>query len=296
MAEIRSSDTPAAPAGLRAGLYIVATPIGNLADITRRAAETLKAVDLIACEDTRVTAKLLNALLIKKPMIAYHEHNAAGQRPRILEKIAAGQAVALVSDAGTPLISDPGYKLVADVAEAGHYVTTLPGPSAVTAALTLAGLPTDRFLFLGFAPGKSKARHDWFAAEATTQATLVYYESAKRLAASLKDAAAALGPRPAAVCREVSKRFEEVVRGDLAELAGAYAESGPPKGEVVVVIAPPEKTQASDATAIESDRLLKAALQHMSVKSAAAFVAQVTGERKNLLYKQALALTSESGE
>lgn len=296
MAEIRSNEQAAdAAPPLRPGLYIVATPIGNLGDISRRAAETLRRVDVVACEDTRVTAKLLNALLIKKPMLAYHEHNAAVQRPRLLEKIEAGQAVALVSDAGTPLISDPGYKLVEDAAAAGQYVTTLPGPSAVIAALTLAGLPTDKFLFLGFAPNKTKARRDWFSAAGKSPATLVYYESAKRLAASLEDAAATFGTRQAAVCRELSKKFEEVVRDDLSALAGRYQSSGPPKGEIVVVIAPPDEGAAAPSeTLVETDKLLTAALKHMSVKSAAAFVAEVTGERKSILYKQALALTSDS--
>ncbi|MEX0300767.1 MAG: 16S rRNA (cytidine(1402)-2'-O)-methyltransferase, partial [Kordiimonas sp.] len=176
MAEIRT------PKKLPAGLYIVATPIGNLGDITRRAKETLAAADLIACEDTRITGKLLNAYLLKKPMLPYHEHNAAAQRPKLLGKVADGQVVVLVSDAGTPLISDPGYKLVDEAHEQGLLVTSLPGPSAVPTALSVAGLPTNRFLFMGFAPTKAKARHDWFSAENNTDATLVYYESAKRLA------------------------------------------------------------------------------------------------------------------
>lgn len=273
-----------------AGLYIVATPIGNLGDISRRAKETIAAADLIACEDTRITGKLLNAYLIKKPMLPYHEHNAAGQRPKILSKIAEGAAVVLVSDAGTPLISDPGYKLVDEAHEMGLMVTSLPGPSAVPTALSLAGLPTNRFLFLGFAPTKSKARHDWFAAETNTDATLVYYENAKRLSASLRDAANALGPRPAAVCRELTKKFEEVVRDDLTALADHYETSGPPKGEIVVVIGAGDKTETSD-TAINTEDTLELALKHMSVKSAAAFVAELTGEKRKPLYARALELS-----
>lgn len=289
MAEIRSHEK------LPAGLYIVATPIGNLGDITKRAKETLAAADLIACEDTRITGKLLNAYLIKKPMMPYHEHNAAGQRPRILEKIANGGAVILVSDAGTPLISDPGYKLVDEAHQMGLRVTSLPGPSAVPTALSLAGLPTNRFLFLGFAPTKTKARQDWFVAEQETDTTLVYYESAKRLAASLRDAADTLGPRPAAVCRELTKKFEEVVRDDLIALADRYENAGPPKGEIVVVIGAPSKSGESDNTS-EADETLRIALKHMSVKSAAAFVAEMTGKKRKALYAQALELSNESNE
>jgi len=274
------------------GLYVVATPIGNLGDISRRAKETLMAADLIACEDTRVTGKLLNAYLIKKPMLPYHEHNAAAQRPKILSKIAEGAVVVLVSDAGTPLISDPGYKLVNDAHEMGLMVTSLPGPCAVPAALSIAGLPTNRFLFMGFSPNKSKARQDWFAAEKTTEATLLYYESAQRLAASLRDAAEMLGARSAAVCRELTKKFEEVVRGDLYSLAEKYELSGPPKGEIVVVISAPTKSEkANTEHAIED--MLKLALKHMSVKSAAAFVSELTGEKRKGVYKRALDLSNE---
>ncbi len=279
---------------LPAGLYVVATPIGNLSDISARAKEVLKNVDLIACEDTRMTGKLLGAYLIKKAMLPYHEHNGSLQRPKILGKIAAGGSVALVSDAGTPLISDPGYKLVDDAYDNGLRVVAIPGPSAVVTALSIAGMPTDRFLFMGFAPTKTQARTTWFEAEKNTAASLVYYESAKRIAGSLRDAATALGPRPAAVCRELTKKFEEVVRGTLEEIADRYETSGPPKGEIVVVIAPPGKHDSETAGSdISTEALLVAALKHMTVKSAAAFVAEVTGEKRKGLYARALELTAE---
>lgn len=297
MAEIRSTNLKGEgrptthESQIKAGLYIVATPIGNLGDITKRSLDTLKSVDVIACEDTRITGKLLNAFLIKKPMIAYHEHSAASRLPQLLQMIAEGKSVALVSDAGTPLISDPGYKLVEAASEQGLYITTLPGASAVISALTLAGLPTNRFLFLGFAPTKTKARHDWFAAEKNSAATLVYYENAKRLSGSLRDAHNSLGVRKAAVCREISKKFEQVVRGDLLELATRYENDGPPKGEIVVVIAPNDQSEASPSEfGVDVDLVLKKALEHMSVKSAAAFVAEISGKRKKELYQKALEL------
>ena len=304
MAKIRSPDTQASTKthkdtpddetpSLSAGLYIVATPIGNLGDISARALKTLRSVDIVACEDTRVTAKLMNAYLIKKPLIPYHEHNGQTQRPKLIGKIEGGQSVALVSDAGTPLISDPGYKLVAEVAAAGLRVTTLPGPSAVISAITLTGLPTDRFLFMGFSPNKTTARQNWFEAEKDNSATLVYYESARRLLSSLKDAHHTLEDRKVVVCREISKKFEQVVRGTLSELVDYYETNGEPKGEVVVVIAPPVKQRAhGHSTEVETEKLLVTALKHMSVKSAASFVAEVTGEKKNSIYKQALAITA----
>ena len=277
------------------GLYVVATPIGNLGDLSDRARHVLASVDMIACEDTRVTAKLLTANLIKKPLLPYHEHNGATQRPKLLAKLAEGAKIALVSDAGTPLISDPGFKLVADVQDAGHRVTAIPGPCAAIMALSLAGLPTDRFLFMGFPPNKTKARQDWFAAELHTHASLVFYESAKRLPDCIRDAAAALGDRDAAVCRELTKKFEEVRRGDLNALAAHYAEAGAPKGEVVVVIGPPPRRDApTEGSTMDTETLLKTALQHMSVKTAAAFVADITGEKRKAIYSRALELGSDA--
>jgi len=292
MAEIGSIKT--SPTGLKPGLYIVATPIGNLGDLSDRAREVLGGVDLVACEDTRVTAKLMTANLIKKPLTPYHEHNGAAARPKLLERIAEGAAVALVSDAGTPLISDPGFKLVAEAQDAGHYVTAIPGPCAAVMALSLAGLPTDRFLFMGFPPSRSAARQAWFKEDAKTNASLVYYESTRRLPESLADAATALGgEREAAVCREMTKKFEEVRRSTLDQLTSQYAESGAPKGEAVVVVGPPAKETGSEAAEIDADDLLKAALKHMSVKSAAAFVADITPARKKDLYRRALELSGK---
>lgn len=276
---------------LKPGLYVVATPIGNLGDLSPRAKHVLSQVDLIACEDTRVTAKLLTANLIKKPLVPYHEHNGPVARPRIMARLAEGAKVALVSDAGTPLISDPGFKLVAEAQDAGHYVSAVPGPCAAIMALSLAGMPTDRFLFMGFPPNKSKARQDWFRAELKTKASLVFYESAKRLADCLVDAAAVLGDRQAAVCRELTKRYEEVRRDNLSGLAASYSEEETPKGEIVVVIGPPPHAEESDSTALDAETLLKAALRHMSVKSAAAFVAELTDVPKKALYSRALELT-----
>ncbi|TNE65111.1 MAG: 16S rRNA (cytidine(1402)-2'-O)-methyltransferase [Alphaproteobacteria bacterium] len=289
MAEIRCTQK------IGPGLYVVATPIGNLADLSTRARHVLENVDLIACEDTRVSGMLLTSYLIKKPLVPYHDHNAARERPKLLAAIAEGKAVALISDAGTPLISDPGYKLVAEAQDAGHYVTAIPGACAAITALSMAGLPTDRFIFLGFPPVKTKARQDWFTAEAGLEASLVFYESAKRLPDCMQDAFTALGPRPAAVCRELTKKFEEVRRGTLEELAAHYAEAGAPKGEVVVVIGGAEHYKSSETTELETTQILKVALEHMSVKTAAAFVAELTGARKKDVYNQALELSGASG-
>lgn len=222
-----------------AGLYLVATPIGNLADITLRALWVLHLADVIYCEDTRVTRKLLTAYGISAKLLAYHEHNAEGAGAQILEFLAAGKRVALVSDAGTPLISDPGYRLVRDAHAAGFYVTSLPGASSVTLALTLAGLPTDRFLFAGFLPSKAQARDRAIEELAAIPATLVFLEAPHRLTEALKALAEVMPDRQAAVMRELTKRHEEAVKGTLAELAAQYAEAGNPKGEIVLVVEPP---------------------------------------------------------
>src|SRR5271170_6357629 len=230
-------------ARLTPGLHVVATPIGNLGDITLRALAALAGADLIACEDTRVTRKLLDRYGIATPLTPYHDHNAATARPLILRRLADGAAIALVSDAGTPLISDPGYKLVRAAADAGHTVTTLPGASAVLAGLTVAGLPTDQFFFAGFLPPKQAARRTRIAELGRIPATLVVFESGPRLAATLADLAAGLGQsREAALCRELTKLHEEILRGDLATLAQAYAAVAP-RGEIVLVIAPPPALQ-----------------------------------------------------
>ena len=274
------------PEPLEPGLYIVATPIGNLGDLTPRAAETLRRVGLIAAEDTRVTAKLLHHIGSTRPMTPYHDHNADAVRPRLIARM-RDEAVALVSDAGTPLISDPGYKLVRDARAAGVPVTTLPGPCAAVAALTLAGLPTDRFLFAGFLPAKPGARGSAIDELKSLRATLVFYESGPRLGASLAALAERLGPRPAAVAREISKRFEEVADGDLATLATRYADA-PPKGEIVIIVGPPGDEAA--ATVEDLDAALERALDGAPLKTAVAEVAATLGLPKKQVYARALEL------
>jgi 16S rRNA (cytidine1402-2'-O)-methyltransferase len=268
------------------GLYIVATPIGNLSDLSPRAAETLRRADLILAEDKRVTAKLLAHTGARAPMATYHDHSSEADRQRALEAI-AGKAVALVSDAGTPLISDPGYKLVRAAREAGLPIFTIPGPCAAIAGLTVAGLPTDRFLFAGFLPARPKARRDAIAELAGIRASLVLYETGPRLGGALADLAAGLGPRDAAVVREITKLHEECVFGSLAELAERYA-SAPPKGEIVIVIGPPPERQASEA---DLDAALIAALAELSPSRAAAQVADLLHVPKKRAYARALELS-----
>lgn len=284
------ADIPPKP---EAGLYVTATPIGNIGDLTFRAERLLAMADVIACEDTRVTAKLLSRYGITTPTVAYHDHNATKVRPKLLRRLAEGQVVALVSDAGTPLISDPGYRLVAEALDAGFHVTTLPGASSLLAALAVAGLPTDRFMFAGFLPPKSAARKRALAELGDIRATLVVMESARRLAASLADMAAVLGDRDAVVARELTKLHEDVRRGTLTALADAYARSGPPKGELVVVIGPPPDRPA--ATAAEVDATLTAALRTMSVREAVATVAGATGMPRRQVYRRALDLAADDG-
>jgi 16S rRNA (cytidine1402-2'-O)-methyltransferase len=278
---------------LAAGLHIVATPIGNLGDITLRALAALASADLIACEDTRVTRKLTDRYGIATPLTAYHDHNAAQARPKLLQKLAEGAAIALVSDAGTPLVSDPGYKLVRAAQEAGHTVTAVPGASALLAAVTLAGLPTDRFVFEGFLPPKQTARRARIAELARIPATLVLFETGPRLGATLADLAAGLGPREAAVCRELTKLHEEVRRGDVQSLADTYAQTEP-RGEIVLVVAPPlaeERPAASDV-----DAMLRHALARVSLKDAVAEVADATGVARREVYQRALALAKDGGD
>ena len=270
------------------GLCIVATPIGNAGDLGHRALDILNGADLIACEDTRVTAKLLGIYGIQTPTLSYHEHNARRQLPRLMERLENGETVALVSDAGTPLISDPGYRLIEACLAADVGLTAVPGPSAVMAALVLSGLPTDRFFFQGFVPSKTGQRKTALGELAAVPGSLVVLESAKRLAAMLQDAAEVLGPRPAAVTRELTKKFEEVRRGTLDELAAHYEQAGPPKGEVTVVIGPPlAAPEVSDAAL---DELLGAALDAGTVRDAAAEVAAATGLPRRTVYARAVAL------
>jgi len=270
--------------GLVPGLYIVATPIGNLSDLSPRAASVLANADLIAVEDSRVTAKLLRHIGIKRPMIPYHDHNAEQVRPRLMAEL-PHKAIALVSDAGTPLISDPGYKLVREARAAGHNVTTIPGPCAAIAGLTLAGLPSDRFLFAGFLPAKEKARKDTIADFAAIKASLIFYESGPRLAATLTALFQTLGNREAAVAREISKAYEETVTGTLESLADRYADT-PPKGEIVIIVAPP--TESRLAPASDADAMLTEALLRLPAAKAAAEVSKATGLPRAMLYDRAV--------
>jgi 16S rRNA (cytidine1402-2'-O)-methyltransferase len=283
---------PIEVANLAPGLHIVATPIGNLRDITLRALEALAGADLIACEDTRVTRKLLDRYGIATPLTPYHEHNAAKARPLLLRRLADGGAIALVSDAGTPLISDPGFKLVRAATQAGRPVTALPGASALLAGLTVAGLPTDQFFFAGFLPPKEVARRARIAELGRIPATLIVFETGPRVAAALAELAAGLGQnREAALCRELTKLHEEVLRGDLETLAQNCAQSEP-RGEIVLVIAPPPEPAA--ASVAETETLLRAALLRVSLKDAVGEVAEATGLPRREIYQRALAIAKEA--
>jgi 16S rRNA (cytidine1402-2'-O)-methyltransferase len=271
-------------AELAPGLYIVATPIGNLGDLSPRAAHILSHAAVVAVEDSRVTAGLLRHIGVKRPMTPYHDHNAEAVRPGLVARMGM-EAVALVSDAGTPLISDPGYKLVRDARAAGHMVVTIPGPCAAIAALTLAGLPTDRFFFLGFLPSKAVARAAAIAEVAAIRATLVLYESGPRLAVTLAALAEGLGNRDAAVAREITKKFEEAVTDSLSALAARYADA-PPRGEIVIVVAPPGEPEA--ASAEDADAALAEALERLPASKAAGEVAKKLGLDRKALYARAL--------
>jgi 16S rRNA (cytidine1402-2'-O)-methyltransferase len=272
------------------GLHLVATPIGHLGDITLRALETLAGVDVIACEDTRITRRLTERYGISAPLTPYHEHNAASARPKLLERLAQGGSIALVSDAGTPLVSDPGFKLVREVCAAGFPVTALPGPSSVLAALTVAGLPTDRFFFEGFLPPKQAARRARIAELARIEATLVLFESGNRAGDALRDLADILGARDAAICRELTKLHEEIRRAPLSELARS-ADALETRGEFVVVIGPP--TAATAMTGADLDALLRAALKRDSVKDAVAHAVEASGRPRREIYARALELVRE---
>ncbi len=271
------------------GLYLVSTPIGNLGDVTLRALETLAGVDVVACEDTRVTSRLFERYSISTPLTIYHDHNATVARPKILSRLDAGDAVALVSDAGTPLISDPGFKLVREALTAGHMVTSVPGASAVLAALATSGLPTNRFLFEGFLPPREGARQARVGGLADLPATLVFFESGPRIAATLQDLAIILGSRRAAVCRELTKLHEEIRRGELAELASSYREGAETRGEFVVVVGPPD--EVAPLTTEDLDDMLRNALTTASLKNAVEAVVAATGRKRRLVYQRALILT-----
>ena len=274
------------------GLYLVATPIGNLGDISVRATEVLTSADVIACEDTRNTKKLLTLLgITNKSLITYHEYNADKVRPAILKRLRNNEMIALVSDAGTPLISDPGYRLVQDCIDQNIYVTAIPGACAFITALQLSGLPSHRFLFEGFLPPKEVARKKELSLLSDISATLIFYEAPQRLIETLQNMYSVFGPRKAAVVRELTKKFEQTVRGTLKELYEYYQQNGAPKGEIVIVVSPAEQKIYSDD---EIKIRLKKALETMSVKEASLVVSQSTGISKSKIYKIAVGIKNES--
>lgn len=273
---------------LSPGLYVVSTPIGNLRDITFRALDILASVDVVCAEDTRVASKLLSAFGVSARLRPYHDHNGAQARPGLLNELQDGARIALVSDAGTPLVSDPGYKLVREAAARGINVVAIPGASAPLAALTSAGLPTDRFTFAGFPPPKSAARRRFMTELKSGAGTLVFFEGPSRLVASLADMAAMLGEREAVVARELTKKFEEVRRGTLSQLAAHYAEAGPPRGEIVVLVGPPSGDEPRDADAL--DAAILAADEDRPLKEIAAEIAERFGIKRRDVYERALDL------
>lgn len=276
---------------LKSGLYVTATPIGNLGDMTERGKDILRRADAVACEDTRVTAKLLSAYGINVSTFPYHEHNAAEMRPRILDRIERGEAIALVSDAGTPMISDPGFKLVEEARARGLYIDALPGASAVTTALMLSGLPTDKFMFYGFLPVKEKARATAISDYATLPVTMIFYESPNRVVKTLEAMLQVYGPdRPIAVCRELTKLHQEVVQDGVQACLDDFAARDRIRGEIVIVVAPGEKRQAS---VDDMEDMLWEALTHMRVKEAAGYVSDLLGLPKRDVYQRALALKDE---
>ena len=288
----KSSDSPR-PSGAEGrifppGLYVTATPIGNAADISLRALNVLRQCDAIVAEDTRVTSRLLAIHGISRPLLTYNDHNAPAMRPKLLEKLKSGARLALVSDAGTPLVSDPGHKLVKEARAAGIAVHPVPGASAVLAALIASGLPSDRFFFAGFLPAKSGQRQTVLEKLRTIPSSLIFFESAQRLKDSLTEMAGVLGAREAAVARELTKLHEEIVVAPLPELAEHYGASGPPKGEITIVVAPPEEERPAGAARIDS--LLEQALSSMSVSAAVRLVAEATGAARRSVYLRALEL------
>ncbi|MCS6878498.1 MAG: 16S rRNA (cytidine(1402)-2'-O)-methyltransferase [Geminicoccaceae bacterium] len=285
----------AAPRKLAPGLYVVATPIGNLGDLSRRALETLAAADAVVCEDSRITGALLHRFGLDKPLVVYNDHSAPRVRPQLIARLAQGAALALVSDAGTPAISDPGYRLVREAHEAGIPVRCVPGPSAPIAALSIAGLPTDRFLFAGFLPPRREARRRELAALGAIPVTLVLLERGSRLPELLADAAELLGPRTAVVARELTKIHEEVRRGTLADLAAAYRTGPPPRGEIVVLLGPPER-DAHEASEAAIDAALLEAAARLPPGRAAREVAAATGRKAEELYRRLQRLRAERAE
>ena len=291
MFRVGGADIPARP--LEPALYLVATPIGNLGDISLRALETLAAADVVACEDTRVTRVLLDRYGISRRPSAYHEHNAATAGPRLLAALGKGLSVALVSDAGTPLVSDPGYRLTREAIASGHKVVPVPGASAALAALLASGLPSDSFFFAGFPPVRDKARRDRLAELAGVPGTLIFFESPHRIAATLSAAAEVLGAgRPAAVCRELTKMHEEVARGTLDDLAADFDAREHVRGEIVVVVAPPPAESAPEGADLEA--LLADLLSRMPPAKAAREAARQTGLERKALYQRLLSMKDEA--
>jgi 16S rRNA (cytidine1402-2'-O)-methyltransferase len=288
------SESSAQEQSRSSGLIIVPTPIGNLADISLRALEVLASVDAILCEDTRVSAKLLLRHGIHRRLIAYHEHNAERMRPKVLQRLRRGESLALVSDAGTPLVSDPGFKLVRAALAENIRVTALPGPCAALTALVISGLPTNRFFFAGFLSAKAAQRRSELSELSAIPAPLIFFEAAQRLPAALDDMAEILGPRPAAVARELTKLFEEVRRAELGELAAHYAAAGPPRGEVVVVVGPPARlARSADA---DLDAAIGEALSKLRLRDAVDAVAATTGMPRRKIYARALQLAGKPPE
>ena len=278
---------------LQPGLYVTATPIGNLKDITFRAVDVLRQADVILCEDKRVTAKLCQAYEIKTPLSAYHDHNGEIVRPKILDRLRNDQAIAIVSDAGTPLISDPGYKLVKEARDQGFAIFTVPGPCAAIAGLSIAGAPTDQFMFAGFLPPKAHARRKTLMELNSVGGTLIFYETGPRLTEALADVEDALGNRKVAIARELTKLHEELRNGTARELCTHYKEFGPPRGEIVLIVYPPEEESWSDE---QISQLLTGLLTDHSVKDAASMAAEETGMARKVLYKLALDLKKHDEE
>ncbi len=287
--QVEIKETPKSVA-MKPGFYLVATPIGNLRDITFRALDVLSSVDLVVCEDTRVTGKLMNAYGFKKKMQVYNDHSTDHQREYLIQCAAEGQSIAVLSDAGTPLVSDPGYKLVRGAVEQNLYVTSIPGPNAALPALQLSGLPTDQFSFLGFLPPKTTARQNTLKKWEAAPGSLIIYETGPRLLDSLQDMRQTLGNREAAVMRELTKMYEEVQRGKLSDLIVHYTKIGAPKGEIVVVLG----QAVAEIVSTESiEKQIKSALEKMSVRDAAEMVAQATGKPKKTIYTLTLKLASD---
>jgi 16S rRNA (cytidine1402-2'-O)-methyltransferase len=286
-----AAGTKGAPLELAPGLYVVATPIGNARDISLRALDCLRHVDAILVEDSRVTSKLLAIHDIRKPLVVCNDHAADRVRSKILTRLQRGERLALVTDAGTPSISDPGFKLVREAIAAGLYVTQIPGACSLLPALVLSGLPADRFMFCGFLPPRPSERAAFIAEFANVRGTLIFFETGPRLASGLKSLAEGLGPRAAAVARELTKKHEEITRGDLASLASAFAAKAAPKGEIVIVVAPPPP--AERASAADLDASLGIALEQMSVSAAAADVAKGLGLSRRTVYERALLLSKK---